>query len=505
MDAEQLKFIVTLSIPFVLLTALILILLFAKRIPSPTFLYVLLEKVTSPVMNFISNNRSRRKITFTQEKNGLDEVRSELQAIQTGEKGKLRKLLIFAVSLVLFAVLSSLWFNWYGIVIIIVILLIHELGHFIGMKKFGYKDPHIFFIPFIGAAAAGTETEPKGSHKAIVSLLGPLPGIIIGILFGIIYLLFNNFIFLAVSVVFLLLNGFNLLPFFPLDGGRFFDAILFSRNRTIEMVFKTVPSIILLGIAVYLHQWWLGLFALLILVSLPTQFKIISIANDMNKSHHSSRQIDNLEIPEEILNNILSRLKDKLPLQFQKPKHLATFAHMVWGKINFKPPNMKETIILFSIYVFFLSAVVFSSYIIFPKAYGKKIETFQRENGVPGKRELTYLGNSLLDSYEVSESNLYHGTAINYMFNKVVWKGQYYEGKMDGEWTHYDMEGKTDKIIYFDKGRFIREKKLTSTGWKEFKWDDLTEKDKATYLEHAQGKPRGPASEITETPNSEKF
>jgi hypothetical protein len=47
LDAEQLKFIVILSIPFVLLIALMVVLVFAKRIPSPTFLYNFIEKITS--------------------------------------------------------------------------------------------------------------------------------------------------------------------------------------------------------------------------------------------------------------------------------------------------------------------------------------------------------------------------------------------------------------------------------------------------------------------------
>jgi Zn-dependent protease len=439
-------------------------------------------------------------VHFLQVRNiqGLDdEARSEFQAIQTGKKSKLSKLLILMVSLILFALVSKVWFGWHGIAVLIVVLLIHELGHFLGMKTLGYKDPYIFFIPVIGAAVAGTATASKGSHKAIISLLGPLPGIIIGILFGVMYLSFHKFIFLVIWSIFLLVNGSNLLPFFPLDGGRFFDAILFARNRTIEMVFKTAPAIVLLGIAVYLHQWWLGIFVLLILISLPAQFKIISVANEMIQSRHSSGQIDKWELSDEILNNILSRLRGKL--RIQKPKQLAKFAHMVWQKINFEPPSMDETIILIFTYVIFLSAAVFSSYVTFSNIYNKKIETFQGENGVIGIRELAYFGDFLLTSYEVSENNLYHGKAVHYMLDKVVWKGQYYEGQQDGEWTHYDMKGNTDRIVYFDKGRFITGKRLTSAGWKELSWDDLPERDKAHYLKHEHGIPQGPIIGVSET------
>jgi len=50
------------------------------------------------------------------------------------------------------------------------------------MKLFGYRDVQMFFIPMLGAAVSGVESNPSSVRKAIVSLLGPLPGIIIGII-----------------------------------------------------------------------------------------------------------------------------------------------------------------------------------------------------------------------------------------------------------------------------------------------------------------------------------
>jgi hypothetical protein len=42
------------------------------------------------------------------------------------------------------------------------VVLIHELGHFLAMKYFGYKDLGMFFIPLLGAYVSGTK---KKFHK----------------------------------------------------------------------------------------------------------------------------------------------------------------------------------------------------------------------------------------------------------------------------------------------------------------------------------------------------
>jgi hypothetical protein len=42
-----------------------------------------------------------------------------------------------------------------GLVILVGVLLFHELGHYAGMRLFGYRDVRMFFIPFFGAAVSG--------------------------------------------------------------------------------------------------------------------------------------------------------------------------------------------------------------------------------------------------------------------------------------------------------------------------------------------------------------
>src|SRR5690242_1195139 len=73
--------------------------------------------------------------------------------------------------------------RWDIIILITAIVLIHELGHFFAMKVFRYKDLGIFFIPLLGAYVSGTKREVSQRESAIILLAGPLPGILLGILF----------------------------------------------------------------------------------------------------------------------------------------------------------------------------------------------------------------------------------------------------------------------------------------------------------------------------------
>jgi Zn-dependent protease len=151
----------------------------------------------------------------------LGKVQYHLNRSIAGKRSLARSLILLAVSIYAFVQLGLISSSPATILILVVVILIHELGHFIGMKIFGYRNVHIFFIPMFGAATSGIETNPSGSQKAIVSLLGPLPGILIGIILGVLYFVTKNEMLVQPAWVFMFINALNLLPFFPLDGGRF--------------------------------------------------------------------------------------------------------------------------------------------------------------------------------------------------------------------------------------------------------------------------------------------
>jgi len=145
-----------------------------------------------------------------------------------------------------------IWSLFFGIefaAVIVVVLLLHELGHFTAMKVFGYRNLNILFTPPFGAVATGTKEDATPAQELVVLFAGPLPGIILG------YLLFYSGItlvsesFTTQLITFILfINYLNLVPIAPLDGGRIFNLVFISRYPKIQWAIAS------LGILYFLYE-----------------------------------------------------------------------------------------------------------------------------------------------------------------------------------------------------------------------------------------------------------
>ena len=146
---------------------------------------------------------------------------------------------------------------------LILVLLIHELGHFLFMKMFGYSDVKMLFVPFMGAFVQGKKDEYKQKQSLFVVLAGPIPGIIIGL--SIFYLGFkwkmdwmNDLAFL-----FMVLNVINLLPLDPLDGGQVLKLLVKKNQDLFQLIFSFISSLVMIGVGWYFQLWLIVIFGFL--------------------------------------------------------------------------------------------------------------------------------------------------------------------------------------------------------------------------------------------------
>jgi Zn-dependent protease len=184
-----------------------------------------------------------------------EEVFAEIERQRTQQKSWVTNIVILAFSLLVFFQLGLFSWGLEGLITLIGVILIHEMGHLFGMRLFGYKNVQMFFIPFFGAAVSGEKRDVAAYKEAIVSLLGPTPGVIIGCVLLVMFGATGREDYSNLANMFLFINVFNLLPFYPLDGGRFLYTVLFSRNRYLEMVFRVFAALALILVGYALDAW----------------------------------------------------------------------------------------------------------------------------------------------------------------------------------------------------------------------------------------------------------
>jgi Zn-dependent protease len=166
-----------------------------------------------------------------------------------GRRGLGRKTAVFAATLVAF-IASGLWvLSLEELAMIVVVVFVHELGHLVAMRFFGYRDLQLACIPFIGGVTTGLAVRLRASQAVVVALLGPLPGLLIGLLLALAGQATGSSPLLRWSVAFVAINGINLLPIYPLDGGRVMQELVFRRRPLLDMLAKVWGALALAVVA----------------------------------------------------------------------------------------------------------------------------------------------------------------------------------------------------------------------------------------------------------------
>jgi Zn-dependent protease len=141
-------------------------------------------------------------------------------------------------------------------VLLFVCVLVHELAHSITSLRNGIEVRRIILLP-LGGASIINEADIDPNVEFRIAIVGPITSILLGCIFGVLAVLaplgtigqIANFLF----EINLLLGLFNLLPAFPLDGGRVFRSYLqkkkgfFSATMLTIKVSKYFMGIIVLG------------------------------------------------------------------------------------------------------------------------------------------------------------------------------------------------------------------------------------------------------------------
>jgi Zn-dependent protease len=137
---------------------------------------------------------------------------------------KLKFLTTSASMLVSIAAYALIW-GWKFAVGFVLLLLVHELGHVVQLRREGVEASAPMFIPFLGAVIAAKSMGDDAAAEARVGLAGPILGSIASLVPLGIWLATGEPFWQALAYVGFFLNLLNLLPVLPLDGGRAMAAL----------------------------------------------------------------------------------------------------------------------------------------------------------------------------------------------------------------------------------------------------------------------------------------
>lgn len=105
------------------------------------------------------------------------------------------------------------------------LVLLHECGHCLAAQQYGIQPIDITLYPIGGAARMDIPIKPK--EEFVVAIAGPAVNVfLIPLLYWLMRLSEQNQIFTSLFAINIMLILFNLVPAFPMDGGRVLRSLL---------------------------------------------------------------------------------------------------------------------------------------------------------------------------------------------------------------------------------------------------------------------------------------
>jgi Zn-dependent protease len=259
------------------------------------------------VLRSRQQSMSRNAAVPKPEPNALDtdaQIMAEVEEFyrqqqQRSSKSRHQKSIWLLGSLALFIACYAAFFQPQTLLLFMAVLLLHEGGHVLAMKWFGYRDAAMLFIPFLGALATARKENATLTEKVWISLAGPLPGLCLGIglaifmstrhpdpITAMLAAMQSNWMREA-ALMLVALNFFNLLPVYPLDGGQVADLLIFSRNVYLGVIFKALGVGLLGLLGMSIHKPLLVLFAILIGLTIPASFRLNQLTTQLRQGLRS--------------------------------------------------------------------------------------------------------------------------------------------------------------------------------------------------------------------------
>ncbi|MGB1102210.1 MAG: site-2 protease family protein [Crocinitomicaceae bacterium] len=219
------------------------------------------------------------------------------------------------------------------------VFFIHELGHYLMMRFFGVKAQGMFLMSVFGDRSNKMEHSTSQKQQAMINLMGPIPGIIAGVI------LFwfaakseaPTIIAIEVSLLLILVNVLNMLPLDPFDGGRIMEVFFFYRNDQHKMIFTLVSSLVLIGAGIILWFWPLTIFGFLMGLKVRGFQKSKEVHDELEES-----DVNYKKEYKDLTNKEYWKIRAAFLVQNPKLKDVIPSGYTLWENENFIVERVRQ-------------------------------------------------------------------------------------------------------------------------------------------------------------------
>ncbi|MGL4395724.1 MAG: metalloprotease [Hyphomicrobium sp.] len=149
-------------------------------------------------------------------------------------------------------------------VMLLVLILIHEIGHILAMRWVGMPIKGMYFVPFFGGVAVAADRFRTEGERGLIALMGPGFSVLTTAVLLVLARENDSEMLRELAFMSAMLNGFNLLPILPLDGGHIAQSLLSRLPPVAGTVFHAFASLLGIALALYIESYILLVMLLLL-------------------------------------------------------------------------------------------------------------------------------------------------------------------------------------------------------------------------------------------------
>ena len=165
---------------------------------------------------------------------------------------------------------------WFAVALVVMIL-VHEMGHVVEIRRQGMQATAPIFIPFLGAAIFQRSHPTDALKQAQIGIAGPIAGTLGATAAYVLFSATGNPIFLLMAWIGFYINLFNLIPLWQLDGAWILGPV---------SPYFQVAALAVVGIgALTFHVLISPLLIIFALLGIPT---LIARFRDRNNPYYTS-------------------------------------------------------------------------------------------------------------------------------------------------------------------------------------------------------------------------